>query len=294
MDRRIIEDNLSKGPVRNVAHYTKIGNLAHFMPTQNIGWSSAWATPIQFLNDRFELVLGLKTIQNVVEKRNPRQNIVEQHAPQQRCDARVISILTSILENGDRSQTDAFQMSFSGNVDDLGQWRGYGSNGYGCSVVTSSDAVREVADVARWVIYDKIEQERFAINLLEQLYNHHNYIITDIEAPNVEKVLIAAAGFMKHEGFRSEEEFRLIKFAEPGNINFRESGDRIVPYTDFLEHKDPLPITKIIVGPGWQLLHKTGLELKQNHIILGIRRILDARGLQNVPIEPSAIPYDPK
>lgn len=117
MDRRIIEDNLSKGPVRNVAHYTKIGNLAHFMPTQNIGWSSAWATPIQFLNDRFELVLGLKTIQNVVEKRNPRQNIVEQHAPQQRFDARVISILTSILENGDRSQTDAFQMSFSGNID---------------------------------------------------------------------------------------------------------------------------------------------------------------------------------
>ena len=284
MDRNIIEDNLSTGSIRNVAHYTKIGNLANFMPKLNIGWSSAWATPIQFLNDRLELVLGLNTIMRALRARTPEQNI----------DKRVLLILTSLLEDAGRTETDAFQMSFSGNVDDLGQWRGYGSNGFGCSVVTSSVAVWEVSDVAGWVIYDKSAQEIFANNLLDNLFRKLGDKIIDFEIPNIEKILISAAGFMKHEGFRSEEEFRLIKFASPEDVHFRESGDRIVPYIDFLKNKSPLPINKIYVGPGWQLHDKPKLEFNRNHIVQAISRILYARGLQNVPIEPSSIPYDPK
>lgn len=112
------------------------------MPKLNTGWSSAWATPIQFLNDRLELVLGLNTIMRVLRARTPEQDI----------DKTVVLILTSLLEDTGQTETDAFQMSFSGNVDDLGQWRGYGSNGLGCSVVTASDSVWEVSDVAGWVI----------------------------------------------------------------------------------------------------------------------------------------------
>lgn len=273
--RNIIEDNLPEITDAQVAHYTRIGTLCHFLPHENAGWSSAWATPVQFLNDRMELALGLKTLYEAANG-------------SLKSESKIISIVAELQTGWGQLETDAFQMSFSGNPDELGQWRGYASNGMGCSVVTDVKSLHEVADVAGWVLYDENEQKEFARKVLSNLLE-----VTDNGL--IEQVLIAAACFMKHKGFQSEKEFRLIHFPDLTRVKFRESGERLVPYFDFLaESKNRLPISSIIIGPGWQLPDISSDKWKKNTVVLGIRRLLNARGLHAVDIVPSAIPYDPK
>src|SRR5438105_2818745 len=115
-NRSIIEDILPAITAVPVAHYTRIGTLCHFIPSGSAGWASAWATPVQFLNDRMELALGLEVLHEVANR-----------APQS--GRRVRDIIDYLQTAGGRLETDAFQMSFSGNPDELGQWRGYASNG---------------------------------------------------------------------------------------------------------------------------------------------------------------------
>lgn len=270
-----IEDELKpivSGSV--VSHYTKIGTLCHFVSEINIGWGSAWATPIQFLNDRKELLLGLEVLHEIANQ-HPRSGSI------------VRGIIDDLLNSPGRLGTDAFQMSFSGNPDELGQWRGYASNGMGCSVVTYTDAVKQVADIAGWIIYDSREQKKFARKLLKKLRNE-----TDIN--KIEQIIVATASYMKHDGFAPEKEFRLLKFPEVNDVCFRETGNRLVPYVDFLKAKHPLPIIEIIIGPGWQLSGLPPDELSRNYVVQGIRRLVDARGSVNTDIKSSLIPYDPQ
>ncbi len=96
-------------------------------------------------------------------------------------------------------------MSFSGDPDELGRWRGYASNGMGCSIVTDAVAVKNVADLAGWVLYERGQQEVFASRVLSRLQSEKDNAV-------IEKALVAAASCMKHEGFKPEKEFRLLKF----------------------------------------------------------------------------------
>ncbi|HET6386543.1 MAG TPA: hypothetical protein VFJ58_24395, partial [Armatimonadota bacterium] len=72
------------------------------------------------------------------------------------------------------------------------------------------------------------------------------------------------------------------------------SGDRLVPYVDYLRGGLQLPIFRIIIGPGWQLATLNSLDAARNHVVQGIARLLMARGLHQVAIDRSRIPYDPK
>jgi hypothetical protein len=274
-DRALLERALPPGTSAPVAHYTRLGTLPLLLPEGGAGgWGSAWATPVQFLNDRRELTLGLEVLRAEADRPPAASRRVKQ-------------LLDRLLATLGRPDTDAFQMSFSGNTDDLGQWRGYAANGMGCAVVTDALAVRAAGDVAGWVIYGPGNQRRFARQILEGLRKR-----TDVL--NLEQALVAAACFMKDEGFAPEEEYRLVCVAGTRSVHYRATGDRLVPYVDFLAGGAGLPVLKVIVGPGWQLRQLGSREPARNHVIIGIRRLLEARGLVLVPVEPSSIPFDPR
>lgn len=221
-----------------------------------------------------ELALGLEVLRDVASGM-PRSG----HNPH--------DIIDQLQTTIGSLNTDAFQMSFSGNPDELGQWRGYAADGMGCSVVTDVASVRSVADVAGWVIYDAGKQKTFARKVLTGLRQE-----TDDDL--IARTLVSAASFMKHGGFQPEKEFRLIKFPNRDDVKFRESGDRLVPYVDFLQGTALLPIQRVIIGPGWQLSRLESADLNRNHVVQGIHRLLTARGLYDVGIESSSIPYDPQ
>lgn len=272
--RSLIEGALTQVRSTPVAHYTRIGALCHFIPENSSGWGSAWATPVQFLNDRQELSMGLGILQRIASQ-----------TPQSGQGVRtaIYELLTTLGE----LETDAFQMSFSGNADEIGQWRGYAANGIGCSLVTDALEVKSVADVAGWVLYDLAKQEALARKVL-------NGLRPEKDATLIKQALVAAASYMKHKGFRPEKEFRLLKFPAASDVCFRESGDRLVPYVDYLKGQAPLPISRILIGPTWQLSDLPTSEFLRNHVVLGIQRLLTARGLYSTSIEPSRIPYDPR
>jgi hypothetical protein len=64
---------------------------------------------------------------------------------------------------------DIYSLSFSGNPDELGQWRGYADGGFGCCIVTSVVDVYKVADVAGWVIYKPRARATFARKVIDHL-----------------------------------------------------------------------------------------------------------------------------
>lgn len=136
--------------------------------------------------------------------------------------------------------------------------------------------------------HDAKKQSAFASKVLRRLRS-----VADED--EIEQALVASASYMKHEGFRSEKEFRLIKFPAAAQVRFRESGDRLVPYVDFLRGVTPLPINRIIIGPGWQLSRLKNPEWSKNHVVQGVHRLLVARGMYaTTSIDRSEIPYDPK
>lgn len=272
--RELVEESLGAVAAAEVAHYTRIGTLNCLFPSYGNGWTSARSSPVQFLNDRMELELGLRVLLDASEKK-----------PQSRYMVR--NAIRGLLDLPGGLTTDAFQMSFSGSTDELGQWRGYAANGMGCSVVTDAMAVKQFSDVAGWVIYDPKKQTAFANKVLKKLRGQ-------TQPGPVQQALVAAACFMKHPGFAPEKEFRLLRFPSPTQIEFRESADRLVPYFDFLRADGAsLPVTKIIIGPGWQLQNLTPQEFGRNHVVEGVRRLLEARRMA-VEVQPSSIPYDPR
>jgi hypothetical protein len=259
----------------SVAHYTRIGNLQNLIKPDGLG--SAWATPVQFLNDRQELFLGIERLAQAMTQ--PPQ--ASKHNKR---------LLTKLQESTGGIETDAFQMSFSGNIDELGQWRGYAANGMGCCLVLNSADLREIADVTGWVIYKEKDQIAFANRLKEELRGN-----TPLSETDVLRILVAAASFMKHQGFAVEKEFRVIKFPEKDAVKFRESGERLVPYTDILQDKRPLTILKILLGPGWQLAQADTATWNRHPLVLSLSRLLEMHDLaETTSIESSSIPYDPK
>ncbi|MCX6360659.1 MAG: DUF2971 domain-containing protein [Armatimonadetes bacterium] len=276
--RDAIERHLQPLTERPIAHYTAISTLVHLMavppPPPYIGWTSARASAVRFLNDRAELLLGLETLRDVANQ-PPKSG------------RRVRLILESLLADGGRADTDAFLMSFSGDPDELGQWRGYASNGMGCSVVTAPRDVHAAVHVAGWIVYEPKKRHAFAYKVLGELRNQ-----TDDNL--IEQVLVTAASLMKHEGFKAEREFRAIVFPALSAVRYRAQGDRLVPYVDFLPGAASLPVDRIVLGPGWRLAMLSPSDRLRDHVIQGVRRLLDSAGLGATDITYSTLPYDPQ
>jgi len=274
VQRSDVEVSLPSAGIKTVAHYTKISNLIHFLPPGSKSWSSLYSSPVQLLNDRQELSLGLQTLSQVANH-NPRSS------------AAVRNVIANFMDQGNDADIDVYQTSFSGVPDDLGQWRGYGDNGMGCSVETNVSELHALADISGWVIYEPNKQRAFAFKVLQSLRSVRN------DYDRISRTLLAAASFIKHVGFQSEHEYRIITFPSKSSKQFRQSGQRIVPYVDVLSG-NPIGITKILIGPGWQLANLSRNELARHHVVTGISRLLEASNLLIDIIEPSKIPYDPR
>lgn len=276
------------GPV-DVGHYTKLENLPHLFgvsrpvppvftrdkepeESQNIGWVSAWGTPVQFLNDRNELDLGLQIMLDAAENEDlPAKLVLE-----------VFKDVPGSLP------LDVFQLSFSASTDDLGQWRGYGDDGFGCSIVVSTDELQNVGDAAGWVIYDKSEQESFAREVLSAIRS-----TTDVDL--MMKAILLAASFMKHPSFIPEREFRVARFWTSEEVGIRSVGRRLAPYIDLLRSRGViLRPTRLILGPSWQLATLTKEDRLRNHVFQGVSRLLRLSGLDDTLIDVSDGLYDPR
>ena len=276
-DRGALEALLPKNRLKSVGHYTKIGTLPFLLrePGTALGkeWNSARATGVRFLNDRQEFVLGHKEFVQAAKLRTVSPGIQTE--------------INNLVGMASGSGQDVYSISFSGACDELGQWRGYADGGFGCCVVTDTQDVHKAADVAGWTFYKPSDRRKFANEVIDLLAG-----LSDPVA--IRKTLQAAASFMKHEGFQPEKEFRLLVFEEKRKIEFRESTQRVVPFTDVLsDNQLELPVKKVVVGPGWQISSLSPGAQLGHHVISGIQRLLMAR-CRIWDVVPSKIPFDPR
>ena len=255
-----------------VAHYTALRTLLHLFPENpGTGWGSLRATNVRYLNDRRELDVGIDHLMKAARQ------------------ARVRPGVLATLDGFRRGDTiaDAYSISFSGNADEIGQWRGYADDGMGVSVATEADSLRRAVDVAGPVLYAPRQRSAFARKIVQGVLGLSN-------AQEIAQTLLAAASFMKHEGFAPEREYRALVFGQGRRVIFRESGQRIVSSIDVLDGRPGLPLAGVLIGPGWQLMSLRAEDVVRHHVPLALRQFLQARGQADPRIVPSGLPYDPR
>lgn len=282
---RFLPDKPEDGiDVDKIAHYTQVKTILDIVGKGGI--TSLWATGLRYLNDRQEMNHGTKVLQKVA-------------LTMQGIDS-IVNTLDQLVD-----APDVYQVSFSGAPDELGQWRGYGKDGQGCSIIVEKTSVASAASVSGWVIYEESAQEAFAKAIISEVSKLNLPLGDDL----LSTYMVVAASFMKHPGFRPEREYRLLLL--PGKneqYKMRSSGDRLAPYVDVFkpENEDgqfdasvrlipaPIILKEILVGPSWQLSEIEKEDFDRHHVPLGIARQLARHKIDNVDVNPSRIPYDPR
>lgn len=234
------------------------------------GARSAWASPLQVLNDRRELVYGLQLFLD---------QATEMGLPAW------AGALNQVLQDPWPPDSDLYQISFSTQLDNLSLWRAYADNGYGCCLVMNPGDIESVARASGRVIYNREIQLEKARRILDKLS-------TEADPGWGLKVIAIQSAFFKDKGFEHEQEYRFIFEPSPAKIRFRSAGRRIAPYYDFLEGRPAIPIRRLVLGPSWQLMFQSD-RLLAHPTVIGVHRLLQSHRIDPQVVDYSRIGYDP-
>jgi hypothetical protein len=280
-------------PAELVWHYTGFRGL------EGILSGKIWASSASYLNDtqefRYAIDIALEVLQEESEQTSS-------------SPLKFNSELMRFLQGVDSKQ--AFVTSFSKKRDDLSQWRAYGGKGPSFAVGFNARALAEKCkgsrfDFVRVVYGESAIREAFQEDL-RRVRDGQEQAIKDDPSPTTEEFklissLMALGEQAKHESFRDEDEWRLVRRVaaislEPQlSLKFRESGSLVVPYVEVPLHtpleKDPVldrtcpqtvesPIAAVDVGPS---PHPDALI----HSVMEMSR---RKGLK-IPVRSSATPF---
>jgi hypothetical protein len=113
------------------------------------------------------------------------------------------------------------------------------------------------------------------------------HVIDELRDTNLVPFWTALGASIKHAGFSQEEEVRLLCSGQIANPRTRLRGSEIVEYLEIPELRgelrEPLPLTRIIVGP----TEPDRFELVRERI----SSLLRTNQYPPIPIELSNIPY---
>jgi hypothetical protein len=220
----------------------------------------------------------------------------------------------------DDGASDSHKFGFDG--DRLSQWRGYSRGGYGFSLGFDADALQtsftasgnmlqlfrrcEYSEQVQDAQIDRLANKHLDkfLNAWDSYFSSRNTQNSDDETRKQGAVIlwqhliemyldfIEFGMFMKHSGFREEDEWRASFTAEDQTMcALRESIFGLTPYLSVgLDlSKPPAPLKRIVVGPG---PHK-------DEAVNGVKFLLETNGIkvwtegskEGVEVVPSQIPY---
>ena len=224
---RLLTESLPKpqAPVYRLHHYTSFDAVKEILRSHTLNLSHA-----AFTNDPTELSYGLNMIRDMFGDSGKK--------------AFDNSDFPSILYNN----TQPYIFSLSESEDMLSQWEMYaGRNGccitfsHEISKLTKGDRV-----ALRHVIYEEEEQQQYLKLLSDQRrnpeYQKHKY--------STYLYFLLSSVFLKSLDWRHEREWRIVKIVQKESfkeIKYRSGSRFLKPYVPI--DCEPLPITKIMVGP---------------------------------------------
>ena len=211
-------------PPEVLYHYCSVPTFYSIIKNKSI-----WLSDISKSNDSEELHWYLKTFKEIIDSVWAKY-LKERRKNGNRDDANIIKKLRDeIMTDAECERAKSWAFCLSGKRDDLGQWRGYADNGSGIAIGFFSvpfTAAKQAWQDIKKPIYSSITNPRFGRvvygknelensfrdtpeflkkNLLEWEPPYAAFRIRDI-IPELYKI----APFFKNEGFREENEWRII------------------------------------------------------------------------------------
>jgi Protein of unknown function (DUF2971) len=281
MKRAILNDVLSRKPTIPLYHYTGQAGLLGIIRDKQI-----WATHTQYLNDTREYLHALDLVREEIKVLLPAADQEAQPLLQEMIDA-VPGIETM----------NVCVCSFSEERDSLSQWRAYGSGTSSFAIGLSGEFLAAVTRKMNWYfarcIYDMTTQRNLIRSLVEEVLEQN------IERKRAAKTVDCSprggglcaylnryAPILKDISFSDEQEWRVISrplACEYELFGFREGRSHLTPYYKFPLEAEGLPfcLHEVVIGP------TPDAELSRR----SVRSFLVSKGLANVPVEVSKIPY---
>jgi hypothetical protein len=253
----------AKPPPPFLYHYTNDAGLAGIIESGQL-----WFSDIFAMNDPSELRHGLSIAIETLKSR------ITTERPE-------IGMFASLFERFDldagiEASGHFFICCFSGDGDDLGQWRAYGDNGQGFALGFDTrileDAFTRNKDKPIKqhstfpITYDDRELARIQaalVDMVDPLISRprttrvhgdalHAYMMNLLVCHSMN--VIRSVMFFKHEAYRNEDEYRfqqLFRFDKPAPaVKFRKRPASLVRYREFdWRRHAPSALKKIVVGP---------------------------------------------
>lgn len=258
----------------SLTHYTNLAGLQGILQNNEL-----WASNVAFLNDREELLHGVKcakkSLSNILNDR------VLKHWKSD------ITKIVQEIESGRLPNT--YATCFCERSDLLSQWRGYGGSEQGVALVFDRKGIDSLkigkrsflAPVQYGLVKGKVELKRSLRERLLAIAEEDFAAMAEHEkSKTVYDALSELIPRFKHKGFEGELEWRLVVQHETvrDNVHFRTNKNVIVPFIKL--NKNPLPLKYVRVGPG----------ADQDLTIKSIAIFLEACGY-NVEIRKSTVPF---
>lgn len=264
-----------------ICHYTSLEGFKSIIESSNI-----WATNLMFLNDSKEYLHTFEIFKSVFDdfkcELNNKSKISKYF---------VMGMERSMDGMGLIGAEQHYVTSFSENLDQLSQWRAYGSIGIIFDRHKLEDSIRAnvlgnpTFDTCK---YSKIDMQHEIKSKLTEIYTEYEKrfpIKGQVEifelAVNFQIYLYDEAAFVKDNGFHEEAEIRL-SYAVGGDesVNFRTAGSSLTPYIEMPFSLEA--INSIIIGPN--------IDSARAENSLGL--FLKAKIPKNTPyIRHSIVPY---
>jgi hypothetical protein len=257
---------------KSLFHYTSQSGLLGILKSNKL-----WMTDILYLNDSSEFLQTLELVNSELLKH--RDSINKKEKPE------FDFIITFIKYLSDTKRTNNYVFSLSQNGNDISQWRGYCPSMGGFSIEFDPDKLITLVNINEGYkigecIYKPIIKEKIITSIFSNSFDEINQSSSMMD--DFMKFFLNDFSYFKHESFINEEEYRIVAFLNPKNINHREGKSMLVPYIEFSPlDNDKLPISKIIVGP----------TPHQELSILSVESLLISNGFKEVKVEASNIPY---
>jgi len=281
-------------------HYTSQQGLLGILG--NNSKPCIWMTDILYLNDSSELTHTLELVKSEIMERKDKlssQGIPAYRADQQNLSTNdkiydALELIETICDSFDNFQHDRFIENFvfslSTNGDDLSQWRGYCPDG-GYSIGFTTEKLLSIMKHSedyelKECIYDLRSKDKEIKSIFDLVdtccASDNNFVVSEIALATYVKIVFAA-GFIKHDSFKSEQEYRIIFRGLNYDKKYRTGKSMIIPYMEFspVDKHNLLPINEIVVGP------TPHPELSR----LSIERLFKSKGYTEVNVIKSAIPY---
>jgi hypothetical protein len=258
-----------------ISHYT---NLQGFIGM--VEHDQVWASNVAYLNDREELLHGVKCASRALTKLLHDRRLTQWNA--------AIEGVVRQMEAGRMPNTYAACFCEKGDL--LNQWRGYGGSEQGISLRFDRKKLASIrkgkksflAPVEYGLVRGKAS---ITLGLRERLLAVTENELSDLggdKEETVYRILSELIPRFKHIGFQNEMEWRFVVQHETlrSSVCYRAGRNVVIPYLKLGEEGTRLPLKSVTVGPG----NDTDLTKKS------VESFLKAKGYE-IPVHVSKVPF---